>query len=107
MASSGMISCICWVPKGAAKPVPEAAPVSEEELAAMRAEAQAVAAGVLGESGEEEDDEPSDDWETEDEEMDEQEAVAKAKAVAAALAASSSKGGSGGKTVRRAGRRDH
>ncbi|KIY96146.1 hypothetical protein MNEG_11815 [Monoraphidium neglectum] len=99
MASSGMISCICWVPKGAAKPVPEAAPVSEEELAAMRAEAQAVAAGVLGESGEEEDDEPSDDWETEDEEMDEQEAVAKAKAVAAALAASSSKGGSGGKTA--------
>lgn len=99
MSSGGMISAICWVPKGAAKPVPEAAPISEEEMAAMRKEAEDVAAGVLEQSEEEED---SDEWETEDEEMDEQEAIAKAKAVAAAVAAnkSGSSAAGSGKKVR-------
>jgi len=86
---SGLISALCWVPKGAARPVPAPAPVSEEEMAAMRKEAAAVAADVLNQS----EDEGSEDWETEDEEMDAEEAVKKAQAVAAALKKSSSGGG--------------
>ena len=46
MASTGMISCVAWVPKGAAK-TPESAPIDEAELAALRQEAKAMAAGVL------------------------------------------------------------
>jgi hypothetical protein len=104
MASSGgMISALCWVPKGAASAVPRAAPISEEELKAMRAEAQHLAAGVLGEEEEEDSEE---EWETDDsddEEMDEAAAVAKAKAAAAALAAAAkgagASGSGGGKKV--------
>ena len=36
-----MISAICWIPKGAAKPVPEQAEITEEELAALKAQAEA------------------------------------------------------------------
>lgn len=42
-----MISSLCWLPKGAAKPVPLPAPVTEEELASMREHAVGMAAGVL------------------------------------------------------------
>lgn len=42
-----MISSICWLPKGAAKAVPLAAPMNEEELAFMREQAADIAAGVL------------------------------------------------------------
>jgi len=42
-----MISSLCWLPKGAAKPVPLPAPVTEEELASMREHAAGMAAGVL------------------------------------------------------------
>jgi hypothetical protein len=89
---------LSWVPKGAASAVPRAAPVSEEELAAMRKEAQEVAADVMNADEEDSDDEG---WETEedDEEMDEEQAIAKAKAVAAALAAGSSAGGGAGGKV--------
>ncbi len=42
-----MITSLCWLPKGAAKPVPLPAPVTEEELALMRDQAVDMAAGVL------------------------------------------------------------
>jgi hypothetical protein len=42
-----MISSICWLPKGAAKPVPLAAPMNDEELDSLREKAADVAAGVL------------------------------------------------------------
>jgi hypothetical protein len=42
-----MISSLCWLPKGAAKPVPLPAPIDEEELANLREQAVDMAAGVL------------------------------------------------------------
>ena len=36
-----MISALAWIPRGAAKAEPEVAEVTEEELAAMRAAAEA------------------------------------------------------------------
>jgi len=42
-----MISSICWLPRGAAKPVPAPAALTQEELGIMRQEAADMAAGVL------------------------------------------------------------
>lgn len=42
-----MISSICWLPRGAAKSVPVAAPMTDEELTTMRERASDLAAGVL------------------------------------------------------------
>ncbi|KAK9820102.1 hypothetical protein WJX72_006156 [[Myrmecia] bisecta] len=84
-----MISALCWLPRGAAKPVPEPEEPSPEELAELRRLAE-----------EEQDGEPAppdgleeSEEDSTDEEMDEQEAVAKAKAVAAALKAESRSSG--------------
>jgi hypothetical protein len=86
-----MISSLCWVPKGAAKAVPEAAPISEEELANMRREAEAAAHDVLDDDASDSD--RDSEWETddsEDAEMDDAAAaVAKARAVAASMASTS------------------
>lgn len=92
-----MISALAWIPKGAAKPVPEAAEVSEEELAAMSAAAEA--AGKEEEAREEESEGSEDDSgeelpdalpsDSSDEEEDEAAAVARARAAAAALRAES------------------
>eukprot|EP00878_Enallax_costatus_P018464 GHUV01019436.1.p1 GENE.GHUV01019436.1~~GHUV01019436.1.p1 ORF type:complete len:481 (+),score=199.55 GHUV01019436.1:276-1718(+) len=96
-----MISSICWLPRGAAKPVPVAAPMTDEELAAMREKASDLAAGVLeGSDVEDADDaEPSDSsgWETEgdDDDMDVESAVAKARAAAEAIASSSGRTAAG------------
>ncbi|KAF8072950.1 PWP1 [Scenedesmus sp. PABB004] len=93
-----MISAICWLPRGAAAPVPVPAPLTEEELAAMKEAAAQAAAGVLeGSDDDGGDGEPSDSssgWETDDdgaggEGMDVDAAVARARAAAAAIASSS------------------
>jgi hypothetical protein len=42
-----MITSVCWLPRGAAKPVPLPAPLTEEEMAVMREQAADMAAGVL------------------------------------------------------------
>ncbi len=81
-----MISSLCWVPRGAAKPVPEAAVPSEAELASLRAEAEQMAASVLerGDDADEEDEEPSSS--EQEEEMDEAAEVEHARAVAKSMA---------------------
>jgi periodic tryptophan protein 1 len=86
-----MISSLCWVPKGAAKAVPQAAPISEEELASMRREAEEAAQDVLDDDASNSD--RDSEWETEDSEDAEMDdaaaAVAKARAVAASMASTS------------------
>ncbi|PRW56745.1 putative WD repeat-containing [Chlorella sorokiniana] len=84
-----MISALAWIPKGAAKAEPEVAEVTEEELAAMRAAAEAEG----GEEGSDTEDEEPSSSDSEMGEEDEAAAVARARAVAAAM--KSSKGESG------------
>ncbi|GBG60547.1 hypothetical protein CBR_g8571 [Chara braunii] len=56
-----MISSLCWVPRGAAKPMPKQADPTEEELAAMREHASRLAADVGTLDGNGSESEPSDD----------------------------------------------
>ena len=81
---AGMISAIAWVPRGAAKPQPSVVQLSEEELAATRAELIA--------RGDGDDDEGNESDESMDEEDVEREAIAHAKAAAAAITSTSRKG---------------
>lgn len=61
-----MLSALAWLPRGAAKPIPRAAPPTEEELAeGARLAAARAAAGCGGSSSEEEEEEDeSSEWET-------------------------------------------
>jgi periodic tryptophan protein 1 len=88
-----MISSLAWVPRGAAKAVPEMAQPTEEELEAARE----MLAKQKGGHGDDEDEEPS----TSDSDMEggEEEAVARARAAAAAIATGRQAGGSGAATV--------
>ncbi|EFN57876.1 hypothetical protein CHLNCDRAFT_141885 [Chlorella variabilis] len=98
-----MISALAWIPRGAAKAVPEMAELSEAELEAMKA-----AAAEEGEEQHEEGSDTSADEEDEEEgeeaaasgsdmeDEDEAAEVARARAVAASMRRSRPEGGAGG-----------
>lgn len=87
-----MISCVGWVPRGAAKAVPEVVQPSAEELEAFR---QQLEAQEDDESSEQSD---SEDGDSSDEDMDDKTAIERARAAAAAITSRS--GGAGGASVK-------